>query len=323
MSFFAAKDFSLRLRILQNQSHAKNVDIALQDVILTHTIQHMANAGTLDLLVFKGGSMLRRNIIGKDARFSEDLDFNLAKAKVIDIDGTLQSIAEKMSGLVAGVDIRLDEPNGIRRSAHGNTTQFNVVATTPQIKPIKVKIEIDHRAESILEPVRLRQKELPVKLLGFDPASINCLQIEEVIGEKIRASFQRTRLRDLYDLNALSDQDFDKDIARKIAVLKLWEAPESSPDIFSAGNLIGSIERKAINNAYDPDKRHLIPFLQGEGGLDVGATVSSLKTKLTFLSGMTALERKVASDRERRDHGPYEELKEQVRGTAYSKTLRP
>jgi hypothetical protein len=59
--------------------------------------------------------------------------------------------------------------------------------------------------------------------LGFEPPAVPSLDLHEIIGEKIRAAFQRSRVRDLYDLYQLADQRFDRALVRKIAVLKCWE----------------------------------------------------------------------------------------------------
>lgn len=59
--------------------------------------------------------------------------------------------------------------------------------------------------------------------LGIELPDIPSLDLHEIVGEKIRAAAQRSRVRDLYDLYRLADQPFDRSLVRRIAVLKCWE----------------------------------------------------------------------------------------------------
>ena len=42
--------------------------------------------------------------------------------------------------------------------------------------------------------------------------------LHEVIGEKVRAAVQRSRVRDLYDLYQLARQPYNRDVVRRIAM---------------------------------------------------------------------------------------------------------
>ncbi|MGY3443306.1 nucleotidyl transferase AbiEii/AbiGii toxin family protein [Bradyrhizobium sp. USDA 4473] len=59
---------------------ARRVDYVEIDVILTHLLQRMSEAGLMDHLVFKGGTMLRKMIFGQTGRLSTDLDFVVRSA---------------------------------------------------------------------------------------------------------------------------------------------------------------------------------------------------------------------------------------------------
>jgi hypothetical protein len=57
------------------------------------------------------------------------------------------------------------------------------------------------------------------------------LQKEELLAEKLRAAFQRLRARDLYDLYLFSGRPFDRNLVRKLAVVKCWNVREPfNPD---------------------------------------------------------------------------------------------
>jgi predicted nucleotidyltransferase component of viral defense system len=68
------------------------------------------------------------------------------------------------------------------------------------------------------------------KLLPFKPASIHCLQQEEVVSEKVRAASQRSKIRDLHDLSEIPASQFNRDLLRSLAVIKLWESGKENLD---------------------------------------------------------------------------------------------
>ena len=57
------------------ESGLRDIMIAEKEVILTFLLQLMSERGILDRLAFKGGTCLRKMIVGSQGRFSTDLDF--------------------------------------------------------------------------------------------------------------------------------------------------------------------------------------------------------------------------------------------------------
>ena len=57
------------------ESGLRDIMIAEKEVILTFLLQLLSERGILDRLAFKGGTCLRKMIIGSQGRFSTDLDF--------------------------------------------------------------------------------------------------------------------------------------------------------------------------------------------------------------------------------------------------------
>lgn len=58
---------------------------------------------------------------------------------------------------------------------------------------------------------------------GVIPPLVPSLDLHEMIGEKVRAAAQRSRVRDLYDLYQLARQPYDRQLVRRIVVVKCWE----------------------------------------------------------------------------------------------------
>ena len=57
------------------ESGLRDIMIAEKEVILTYLLQLLSERGLLDRFAFKGGTCLRRMVIGSQGRFSTDLDF--------------------------------------------------------------------------------------------------------------------------------------------------------------------------------------------------------------------------------------------------------
>ena len=89
------------------------------------------------------------------------------------------------------------------------------------------------------------------KYCEFKNFPVKCLQKEELLAEKIRASFQRIRSRDLYDLFLFCNRPYKKDLVKIMVVIKCWNAR----DPFNPEILLNRLE----NEEYDwEDLRRLV-----------------------------------------------------------------
>ena len=52
-----------------------DLDIAEREIALTYILKVLADQGLFDRLAFKGGTAIRKLILGNQGRFSLDLDF--------------------------------------------------------------------------------------------------------------------------------------------------------------------------------------------------------------------------------------------------------
>ncbi len=64
-----------QVRRYSAESGLRDIMIAEKEIILTYLLQLLSERGLLDRLAFKGGTCLRKMIIGSQGRFSTDLDF--------------------------------------------------------------------------------------------------------------------------------------------------------------------------------------------------------------------------------------------------------
>ena len=134
--------------------------------------------------------------------------------------------------------------------------------------------------------------------LGIRPPEVPALDPHEVIGEKIRAAAQRSRVRDLYDLYQLANQRFERDWVRRIAILKCWETRWAfNPSTFLAGLPDGK---------YDwLDLRRLV---RRGGSVSPGEIVRGVQQGYAFLTKMTDDEALLSSDAYMRERQAYQRL---------------
>jgi len=153
-------------------------------------------------LLLKGGTGIRKVYIG-DYRFSDDLDFTLLEGVENDeLTNRIKNavaIAREESGINFSDDIETQEnENGFEISVYFQIMQRGESRT-------KIKIDITNEEnEKIHLPLSVRRIIHPYS--DTLEAEIRVYALEEIVSEKIRSLFQRTRPRDLYDVWYLWDR---------------------------------------------------------------------------------------------------------------------
>jgi hypothetical protein len=134
--------------------------------------------------------------------------------------------------------------------------------------------------------------------LGVEPPVIPSLDLHEIIGEKIRAAAQRSRVRDLYDLYQLADQQVDRRIVRRIAVIKCWETrfpfyPSEFWNSIRSGQYDWGDLRRLVRRGWE---------------LSPETIINGVRKGYSFLDEMTAEEALLAGDPHRREKQTYQKL---------------
>ncbi|KAA6302549.1 MAG: hypothetical protein EZS26_001381 [Candidatus Ordinivivax streblomastigis] len=172
-----------------------------QDLIICRALVALFNDDYLaSHLAFRGGTTLHKLYIQPQARYSEDID--LVQIKAEPIKETIDRIREVLSFL--GVP-------KIKQKAHNNTLIFRFDSEIPPIIPIRLKVEINSREH--FNVLGLTKFNFSVKNQWFSgDCSITTYHLEELLGTKLRAMYQRRKGRDLFDLyKALSTQEVNAD----------------------------------------------------------------------------------------------------------------
>lgn len=313
MNFFGAGHVLL-LNKATNQLEAKRIDYVEIDILLTAMLQRLHETGLTERLVFKGGTMLRKMVFGKNGRLSTDLDFTVRSVEQDEKDDIILKILEAFATPFAGITFDFAEKDiGSTPTSSRANPKCKIAGSGNEYL---IKLEVSHRADPVLDPVLRKHQVQPYfPNLGFDPADIPCLQLEEAIGEKIRAAFQRPKIRDLHDLQQLRGVGFDQDLVRKLTVLKLWESPEGvSFTSFSHETFATRLQDRVKAKAYN--EKDLSDLLHRKAKFDMGQMADDVTKTYGFLSGLTDEEKKLLADRYQNERGLYEEFRQQVRDEA-------
>jgi predicted nucleotidyltransferase component of viral defense system len=197
-----------------------DLDIAEREIVLTYLLSILSDKGLLDHLAFKGGTAIRKLYLGGTGRFSLDLDFSAISdvapdALVLDLTGHLHGQTYH------GLTFTIPSPDYY---ATDDSCGAEVTYRHDWVTAGRFGVQISFRAQPLLPvtPTPLR-RERYFDWMGIEPPDIPALSLLEVIGEKVRAAIQRTRVRDLYDLHQLAHQPFDRDVVRRVAIVKCWE----------------------------------------------------------------------------------------------------
>lgn len=184
----------------RRHAHAQggNRELALIDVAQEYVLEHLRREGLFDeILIFKGGTSLRKFLFGQNGRLSLDLDFGQS-ADGDWIDPVLDAVeGMELYGVTASVDrrkgphaqIRVDTPDG------------------PVTEPIAVSLR---RLPAWLAAVEL--PPMPFEFLDrgleseFKRSPLPILDSREIAAEKTAAFARRRHARDLYDLDQLLAQ---------------------------------------------------------------------------------------------------------------------
>ena len=170
-----------------------------QDLIICRALCALFNDEYLsEHLAFRGGTSFNKLYLHPQPRYSEDID--LVQINAEPIKETMERIRKALAFLGKPV---------IKQKIHNNTLIFRFNSEVPPIVPIRLKVEINTREH--FNVLGLRRHDFSVNNQWFSGScKATTYYLEELLGTKLRALYQRRKGRDLFDLwKALSTQNLD------------------------------------------------------------------------------------------------------------------
>ncbi|MFY0653029.1 MAG: nucleotidyl transferase AbiEii/AbiGii toxin family protein [Cyclobacteriaceae bacterium] len=166
----------------------QNSDQVEQDLIICRALVAIFSDYFLkENLAFRGGTALHKLYLNPAPRYSEDIDLVQIKA------GPITPILDKLEEVITF----FDEKRAVKRKANNNTIlyKFDSESNTR----LKLKVEINCREHFNI----LDWKSFPFNIENgwySGKCEITTYQLEELLGTKLRALYQRKKGRDLFDL---------------------------------------------------------------------------------------------------------------------------
>ncbi len=254
-----------------------DLDIAQQDIVLTYALDKLRAEGLLEHLVFKGGTYLRKMILGTGGRFSMDLDFTSTTTDV-----TLEDVASAMEGTHHGVQFSIQDSEATQNGYLLN------VRYSHDWGEGNFKLDVSTRDDRWLPPEDREPKaERYFNDLPFEPPTIPCMDLHEALAEKIRALHQRKTERDLYDIIQYGDGALNEPLVRLLAVLKLREDGER----FDPSVVLSKLEDGRR------DWIDLPTLVSKQDDTNWNEECRKARDRFAFLEELTAFDERVRNDR--------------------------
>jgi predicted nucleotidyltransferase component of viral defense system len=216
-----------------------------QDLILSRLVVEIAEHKLLaDELAFRGGTALHKLHLPEPLRYSEDLDYvRTNNSPVGDQIDALRAIGEGMGLTMGRRQIREDMV----------TIFFSAAPTLGVVgSRIRVKIETNQaETEALLDRPRLPYRVESRWWSGA--ADVLTFELEELMGTKMRALYQRSKGRDLFDLWHVLD---DRDVDDKLIIAALDHYMKDR--VFSYRQLRPNLRRKLDDPDFVADLAQLV-----------------------------------------------------------------
>lgn len=176
-----------------------------QDLVICRALVEIFNDKFLaDSLAFRGGTALHKLYLQPQPRYSEDID--LVQVRSEPIKETIQHLQKALSFL--------GKSNVTQRQGN-NTVYYRFESEFPPVQNLKLKIETNCREH--FSVLGWEKKSFSVKSEWFNgECNITTYKLEELLGTKLRALYQRRKGRDLFDLwKALTSSNANPDLIIK------------------------------------------------------------------------------------------------------------
>lgn len=232
-----------------------------QDLVLTRAlIQLFSDPGLAGKLSLRGGTALHKLFLPPACRYSEDIDLVQTQAGPI---GVL------LDTIRANLDSWLGRP-ARSRSEGSVSLVYRFESEIPPVRPLRLKIEINTREHFALLGFTTR------RIAADNPwysgsAHATTFDLDELLGTKLRALYQRRKGRDLFDL-WLSLRQGVVDPQRVVTCFKEYLQREGHS--VSRAQLEQNLCDKETDRAFLDDVK---PLLRADVPYDAAAAMAQVK----------------------------------------------
>lgn len=182
-----------------------------KDYALTWLLQGIYSSPLADVLIFKGGTAIRK-VYAPEWRLSEDLDFTVTK----------KTSPEEIKKELTAVFRKLKEESGLQFDfAQFHAKPYYVQARVQFLGPLRhkntIKLDVSLTERLVDAPTHVAVKAE----YGVPGFTILAYTIDEILVEKIRSILQRGYARDYYDVwRLLKERRFEIKNVRDLLVRK-------------------------------------------------------------------------------------------------------
>ena len=236
-----------------------------QDLIIERALVELfSNDLIREKLAFRGGTALHKIYLKPQSRYSEDIDLVQIKP------GPIKPILVEIRNALNFLGTKRDVKQNIHIVAAKYTFETEI---EPKIKT-KLKLEINVREHfTVLGWKKIEHK---IQSSWFSGESkIISYELEELIGTKLRALYQRSKGRDLFDLYyALTNADLDLD---KIIHCYKEYMIFSDSKFATSREFINNMDEKMEDDAFKGD---IVGLLRTEVKFNIDEAYELIKLKL-------------------------------------------
>lgn len=230
------------------QQHAPWKEFAQveQDLIISRTLVEIFSDEFLrENLAFRGGTALHKLYLNPAARYSEDIDLVQIKP------GPSKPIMERIGEVVTF----FEEKRVTQVRGHGAKALYRFTSEYEEIR-MRLKLEINCKEHfNVLDWV-----DFPFEIASewfSGKAEIRTYNINELLGTKLRALYQRSKGRDLFDLD-YSHRNIDLDFEQIINCFKEYTSFATGKKPPSKKEFLLNIEVKENSTEFTGDMEGLL-----------------------------------------------------------------
>jgi len=210
-----------------------------QDLIIERAlIEIFSDEELYERLAFRGGTALHKLFLKPQARYSEDID--LVQVDAGSIGDILTLLREKLSFLGKAK---------YNLSNHNATLIYRFESEAEPISKLKLKIEINTREHFTVFGHKDYKHSVKSDWFNGD-CRIKSFLIEELLSTKLRALYQRSKGRDLFDIYYTY---INKNLESEKIIKGFYEYLKNENLNISKSDFISNMEAKLMNSEFTGD----------------------------------------------------------------------